>query len=150
MPLGDLGCCDCGYTYTDKYFVTVAEYEAAQQTIFECPACGGDFKVLTPNPCMIYFRPFDHMTKDGRTHRITSEFQRHEMMRRYGLETHPYNDTMEAKVDPREFQQLAREEKRDFPEHYRKLREKVKIAPVKEAEALAARAQATKFETVRA
>jgi len=89
------------------------------------------------------------MTKDGRQHRITTERQRQDMMRAYGLEPHPYSDSVEAKADPRELHALIQEQKKAFPEHYRKLRSKVKIATEKEVAPMAARAKATKFETVR-
>ena len=148
MPLIDLICGDenCNYSYIDKYFPTRAE----MQELHFCPECGGPLTIPAPQVVFHSFKPFTHMTKDRRVHRISTEGQRQEMMKRYGLAPSEYSDTVEAKTDPREFKQCIKEEKRDFPERYRKLKEKVKIAPVKEAEALAARAQATKFETVRA
>jgi hypothetical protein len=102
---------------------------------------------LTPKVIFHSFKPFTHMTKDRKVHRISTERQRQEMMKRYGLEPSPYSDTVEAKVDPREFQACIREEKRDFPERHRKLKEKVKITTATHAEALAARAKETQFET---
>ena len=104
---------------------------------------------LSPQVVFHSFKPFTHMTKDQRVHRISTERQRQEMIKRYGLAESPYNDQVEAKADPREFQACIREEKRAFPEHHRKLKEKVKIIKATEAEALAARAAETKFETVR-
>ena len=65
MPLTDLICDDCGYTYIDRYFKTRKEMLEPQA----CPECAGPLRQPAPNIVYHSFKPFTHMTKDGRTHR---------------------------------------------------------------------------------
>lgn len=145
MPLYDFFCPDCGNEVRGKYLPSYRDAEKRHT----CPQCSAALTLMASSVVFHGFKPFVHMTKDGKTHRIRTRYQRSEMMRRYGLGESPYNDDVEARADPREFKKAAQEAKRDFPKRYRKLREKVQSASEKDLAPVVKRAQETRQETAR-
>jgi len=138
MPVWDLICKDCGYERDDKFFATIALSEVPQR----CPDCRGILDKKTPTVCFQPFKPFftRNIRKDGSEVYVRDRAQLRQLMREEHLVFHPYNDSPESKMDPREKQAAEAEARKRFPARYKKLTEDVAVLTKEKTEQVAVKA----------
>ena len=148
MPMFEFAACSCGRKEIERYFPSFAASEVPQR----CPKCGATMHKVPSLPVMKTFQPYitRNIRADGKPVTVTSKGQLQRLMRENHVVPSPLSDTVEGRADPREFHQLMKEERRDFPKKYRKLKENVKTLSAGEAAKLQERAIATQQETRRA